>query len=124
MLGLRELDKYIDEARRLNLNIIVEVDNTEDAKTVAQCYDSTRGVILGVNSRDLTTLQVDVSRACKIVEEVDFKGPIIVESGVKSRDDIIMIRRTGKAGGVLIGTSIMRNLDLLKELHEAATIKL
>ncbi len=120
VLGLRQLDKYVDEARRLNLNVIIEVDNLEDAKAVSECFSSTPGVILGINSRDLTTLQVDITRACKIAANIDFKGPVIVESGIKTRDDVMLIKETGRVGGVLVGTSIMRNIDLLRELHAAA----
>jgi len=121
VLGLKMLDDYVSYARKLGLDVIIEVDNLEDAKVVSDCYSSTRGVILGVNSRDLTTLQVDVERACKIAEEVNFSGPIIIESGIKSRRDIELIRRVSKVGGVLIGTSIMRNIDLVGELYAAAT---
>ncbi len=121
VLGERELERYVEKARSLGLNVILEVDSMRDAEAIARCYDSTPGVILGVNSRDLTTLQVDLPRACNIVKNLEFRGPIIVESGVKSREDVLLIRRTGRASGVLVGTSIMRNIDLLRDLHEAAT---
>ncbi len=63
--------------------------------------------IVGVNARDLDTLEIDLERAAQTLSYVT--APVrIAESGIRSRHDI---ERMGKAGanGFLVGEALMRS---------------
>ncbi|MEM1619406.1 MAG: indole-3-glycerol-phosphate synthase [Fervidicoccaceae archaeon] len=105
--------ELVDEARRLGLEPLIEVDNEDDAREVArEAPDS----LLGVNSRDLRDLSVSLERAKKAVEAVRGRVRLVVlESGIASRRDAEAAASWG-ADAILVGTSLMRSPELAAEL--------
>jgi indole-3-glycerol phosphate synthase len=64
--------------------------------------------IVGVNSRDLDTLQIDLDNAALML--LDVHAPMrIAESGIKTRDHI---ERLKGANGFLVGETLMRSRNL------------
>jgi indole-3-glycerol phosphate synthase len=63
--------------------------------------------VIGVNHRDLTTFQIDMSLTEQIAKRVPSDVVLVAESGIKTKDDI---RRMGDAGAhaVLVGEHLMR----------------
>ncbi len=118
VLGLKRTLDFLEHAKSLGLDAIVEVDNLEHAREVVSTL-SGHEAVLGVNSRDLTTLDVNLERCINIIREVEYRGPIIVESGIRSETDLekfVPVRE--KVRGFLVGTSIMENLDIVKRLYD------
>ena len=106
-----------DYAISLGLEPLIEVDNERDAVEVV---DANPNVMLGVNSRDLGDLSVSLDRAISIIRAVRGKASIIIaESGVKGIDDASRLAREG-ANAVLVGTALMRNMELARELSSVA----
>ncbi len=110
--------EFFDYAKSIGIDAIIEVDNIEHAKQIVSTLS--RGeAILGVNARDLTTLDVNIERCVNIIREVEYDGPIIAESGIRNERDLekfVSVR--SKVRGFLIGTSIMENVDLVRRLYE------
>ena len=107
-----------DEARRLlqtaellGMDALVEAhDRTEIERALELGADA-----IGVNARDLGTLQVDRARQLELVAGIP-DGPVrIAESGISSEADVIEARDAG-ADAVLVGTALMRSPELLGEL--------
>lgn len=92
-------------ARNLGLDALVEV---HDAAELAEVLPLGAEVI-GVNSRDLTTLDIDLDRARRLLATVPADRVRIAESGLDRADDIDRVR--GLADGVLVGTGLMRAPD-------------
>lgn len=65
---------------------------------------------VGVNSRDLDSLQVDLALAERLVALVPPAMPAIAESGIAARGDVERMAAAG-ADLVLVGTSIARSDD-------------
>jgi indole-3-glycerol phosphate synthase len=62
--------------------------------------------MIGVNGRDLDTLDTDLDRVAEMLPEV--AAPFrIAESGVRGRQDVERLLRAG-ANGFLIGETLMR----------------
>ena len=61
--------------------------------------------IVGVNNRDLDTLEVDIAHAAELLPRVPVDRIAIAESGYRTDDELRALR--GVANGALIGTSIM-----------------
>lgn len=115
MLGdrLAGMCKAVEEA---GLEALVEAGSLEEALRAAmECP----GAVLGVNSRNLRTLRVDFYGMLEVVRglraEVGDKRVIVAESGVDSREKAVAAAGAG-ADALLVGTSIMRDPGLLREI--------
>jgi indole-3-glycerol phosphate synthase len=66
--------------------------------------------VLGINNRDLTTLEVDVERTFELIPRIPDGRVIVAESGLRSR---AVLDRLAQAGvdAVLIGEALMRSPD-------------
>jgi indole-3-glycerol phosphate synthase len=95
--------EYVDLATTLGLTALVEV-HTMDELDVAWAAGAR---IVGVNSRDLRDLSVNVERARLIVAEAHrIDLPVVAESGVKTRADVVAAALAG-ADAVLVGEALM-----------------
>jgi indole-3-glycerol phosphate synthase len=107
-----ELKGMLAVAADLGLGALVETHSQEDlAKALA-----TDAPVIGVNARDLETLEVDVERALAMLPEVPSDRVAVLESGVSTREDVERAIDAG-ARGVLVGETLMRSPD------PAATIR-
>jgi len=108
-----ELAEY---AQRLGLTPVVEIDNVQDAKEVATWGGR---LVIGINSRDLKTLETNVQRAFEVAKALRGDVEFIIESGL-SRPEEVERACSLYARGVLIGTALMKNPVLVKELRQVA----
>lgn len=110
---------YLDLARTLGMQALVEA---HDAHELDIALHSGAHVI-GVNSRNLRTLQVDTKGARALVTRVKEAGRIAVaESGMRKRADVVEATAAG-ADAVLVGETLMRAPfpeDVLQELTGVA----
>ena len=110
-----QIRDYMDTAETLGLQALVEVHD-EDELAVAL---TARSHTIGVNSRDLRTLEVDARAASEVLRAAAHAGVIVVaESGVRARRDVELAAEAG-AVAVLVGETLMRTRfpeDRLEEL--------
>ncbi|MBB5252582.1 indole-3-glycerol phosphate synthase TrpC [Sulfurisphaera ohwakuensis] len=111
ILTERELINLYEYARNLGLEAIVEVTDENDLK-IALRYDFN---IIGVNARNLSSLEVNIRNARKILEMIPNDRIKIAESGIKNKEDIIELKKYG-ADAFLIGTTLMKDPNKIKEL--------
>jgi indole-3-glycerol phosphate synthase len=101
-----ELKGMLAVAADLGLDALVETHSEEDlAKALA-----TDAPVIGVNARDLETLEVDVERALAMLPDVPSDRVAVLESGVSTREDVERAIDAG-AGAVLVGETLMRSPD-------------
>jgi indole-3-glycerol phosphate synthase len=98
----------------LRLDGLVEVHTVEELDTALEAGAS----IIGVNSRDLDTFEIDTETAWNIVAGVPAEYIAVAESGMAGPKDV---RRAAAAGAdaVLIGTALSAAVSperLLQEL--------
>ena len=104
ILSDKELDKLYEEARGYGLEALVEVHTAEEARSVVEVGYP----MIGVNSRNLLTLEDNIAHAYKVLEMIPNKFTKVAESGIRGREDIEYLRRAG-AKAFLIGTELMKN---------------
>ncbi|MBI1729505.1 indole-3-glycerol-phosphate synthase [Candidatus Acetothermia bacterium] len=78
----------------------------------------TESDLIGINNRNLKTLTVDLSMTSKILKRSSPDRPVISESGVRTRADMLHLQATG-AKAVLVGTSILKSQNpsfMIREL--------
>jgi indole-3-glycerol phosphate synthase len=111
-LGDGELDALLLEARALGLAPLVEVhDGAELERALAAGAD-----LIGVNNRDLRTLQVDTGTARALISRVPPGVVAVAESGLSSHAEIAALREAGYAG-FLVGEACLAAADPGAELR-------
>lgn len=101
-------------AQRLGMDVLTEVDSEEDMHR-AQHLGAR---IIGINNRDLRTLQIDITRTQKLAPLAP-KGAVIVgESGVHSRGDVMTLAPYVDA--LLVGSSLSGSDDPAQAAWEIA----
>ena len=97
-----------DEALKLNMSIIVEVHTVEEAKRALNF----KNALIGINNRNLKTLKTDINTTYDIHEVlVNHNGPLISESGIKTKEELLDLSNKTNIKTFLIGESLLKNLD-------------
>ena len=108
-----ELVRFIDHARSLGMEPLVEVHTREELEGVLK----TDAKIIGINNRNLKTLQVDLGTFERLAPVAKDAGMFLVaESGVHSREDARRMMDAG-ADALLVGTALMERPERLGELN-------
>ena len=101
-------DDLYNEALKLNMSVIVEVHTVEEAKNALRFKDA----LIGINNRNLKTLKTDINKTFDIHDVlVDHPGPLISESGIKTKDELLELSNQTSIKTFLIGESLLKDLD-------------
>jgi len=110
LAGVSELEanQLYEEAIKLKMTVIVEVHTVEEAKKALKFT----GALIGINNRNLKTLKTDINTTYDICDTlVNHRLPLISESGIKNKDELLEIKHKTKIKTFLIGESLLKNLD-------------
>ena len=104
----RVANELYEEALRLNMSIIVEVHTIEEARRALKFKDC----LIGINNRNLKTLKTEINTTYDIHDVlVAHPGPLISESGIKTKDELLEISNKTSIKTFLIGESLLKDLD-------------
>ena len=101
-----ELKVLHDHARRHGLDVLVEA---HDAQELAIAVDAGARII-GVNNRNLRTLQVDVHASETLIAQMPSEVIAVSESGLKTAADLMRLKALGYRA-FLIGERFMTSAD-------------
>ena len=97
-----------EEALKFDMSVIVEVHTVDEAKKALKFKDA----LLGINNRNLKTLKTDINTTYDIHNVLlDHQGPLISESGIKTKDELINLSKKTSIKTFLIGESLLKNLE-------------
>ncbi len=113
ILDEKKLKEFIEIARKIGMEPLVEVHTEEDLKKGLDCGAE----IIGINNRDLNTFKVDISVTEKLIRYIPDDKIVISESGINSREDLIRLKSLG-VDGFLIGEAFMRENNIEKKVSE------
>ena len=100
-------NKLYDEALKLNMSVIVEVHTIEEAKKALNFKEA----LIGINNRNLKTLKTEITTTYDISNVlVNHPGPLISESGIKTKEELLEINKKTQIKTFLIGESLLKNL--------------
>jgi len=99
-------------AASLSMDALVEVDD-HDSLTRAR---SLGAEIVGINNRDLRTLEVDITRTMRLAPAAGFARSIVCESGISTHAQVRELRPHVDA--FLVGTALMERRDLATAVRE------
>jgi len=112
-----DLENYLDYANRIGLKAVVEVHTEMEFAEALKLVEGSNN-ILGINNRNLDTLEVDTSVTTEILKKQSKgKSVVISESGISDSQTIRELRKVG-ADGFLVGTSLVQSSDIGHKLGE------
>lgn len=112
-----QLGDFYNEAKKFNLQPLVEVHNKEELD-LALKYDCD---VIGINNRDLKTFNVSLDVTKELKKYIPHDKILVSESGIMSIEDLKTIKDYG-VNGVLIGEFFMRNIDNAEFKNEVKKI--
>lgn len=113
ILTEEQIRNYIKICDRLGISALVEAHDENEIKTAVNAGSR----IIGVNNRNLKDFTVDTGNSRRMRELVPENIIFVSESGVKTADDINLLREAG-VNAVLIGETLMRADDKTSKLAE------
>ena len=100
-------NELYEEALRLNMSVIVEVHTVEEAEKALNF----KKALIGINNRNLKTLKTDLNTTYDIHNVLlNHQGPLISESGIKTKDELLDLKNKTSIKTFLIGESLLKNL--------------
>ena len=101
-------NELYEEALKLKMSIIVEVHTVDEAKKALNFKEA----LIGINNRNLKTLKTDINTTYDIHNVlINHAGPLISESGIKTKEELLNLKNKTKIKTFLIGESLLKNLD-------------
>ena len=101
-------NELYEEALKLDMSVIVEVHTVDEAKQALKFKDA----LIGINNRNLKTLKTDLNTTFDIHDVlVSHTGPLISESGIKTKDELLELANKTSIKTFLIGESLLKNLE-------------
>ncbi len=113
-LPASQLAALHEEARALDLDVLVEVHDESELETALEVDAD----VIGINNRNLGDFSVDVERTFSLLSDVPAGKTVVSESGFRSREELEALEQVG-VDAVLVGESLMRAPDV-----EAACLEL
>ena len=110
ILSENQIDEYVNIAKNIDLDVLIEVHSEGNFIK----FINKKGILLGVNNRNLKNMEVDINHALKVVKKNN-KDYIVCESGIKSFEQYKNLILQGFKN-FLIGEYFMRSKDTKKEL--------
>jgi indole-3-glycerol phosphate synthase len=121
MVGRERLVTMLDAAAEQGLFVLLEAFDDQDLEIAAELAAARRGrdeqVLMGLNCRDLQTLQIDFARFARLREHMPTEWPAVAESGVITADDAARVAHLGYRLA-LVGTTLMQRDDPAQAVRE------
>jgi len=114
-----ELMDMMIAAAELTLTVLLEIHRADTLLTVRSLvgFPKKGYSVLGINNRNLTTMEVDLNTTSRLAELVDNKNELVAESGIKTRADVEKLKSAG-VRAVLIGQTLCEHPDIEQKFAE------
>jgi indole-3-glycerol phosphate synthase len=111
----------LDAAAEQGLFVLLEAFDAQDLEVAAELAAARRDrdeqVLMGLNCRDLQTLQIAFARFERLREQLPAAWPAVAESGVITSADAAHVARLGYRLA-LVGTTLMQRADPAQAVRE------
>ncbi len=110
---LKEIDEFVSYAHKKGLKILLEVHTKKEFENALK----TEADLIGINNRNLDTLEIDLKTTETVLEGFNKTRPILSESGIETPEDIQYLKKCG-ADAFLIGSSIMKSENIEEQVKK------
>ena len=113
ILSDAELKAYHALASELGMAVLVETHTEEEIKRAMDAGAH----IIGINNRDLDTLEVDVQNTLRLKHRVPGGFTLVSESGIHTREQVRLLEQGG-VDAILVGESLLTSRDIQATIRE------
>jgi len=110
---LKEIDEFVEYAHKKELKVLLEVHTKKEFENALM----TKADLIGINNRNLDTLEIDLKTTEAVLKGYEKSRPILSESGIETADDIQYLKKCG-ADAFLIGSSIMKSDNIEEQVRK------
>jgi indole-3-glycerol phosphate synthase len=112
LLGRAEVESLVVTARGIGLFVLLEAFDEADLRTARAIVRTLgpEGVLVGVNCRDLATLQVVPGKLVELAAHLPDSVPCVAESGLHTPEDVAAVAKAGYRIA-LVGSALMKRAD-------------
>jgi len=110
---LKDIDEFIEYGHKQGLEILLEVHTKEEFTNAL----NTNADIIGINNRNLDTLEINLNTTEIVLQGHKKERPILSESGINTPEDIQYLKKCG-ADAFLIGSSIMKSDNIEEQTRK------
>ena len=101
-------NELYNEALKFKMSVIVEVHTVDEAKKALNFKQA----LIGINNRNLKTLRTEINTTYDIYDILkNHSEPLISESGIKTKDELLELKNKTSINTFLIGESLLKNLE-------------
>jgi indole-3-glycerol phosphate synthase len=104
---LKEIDEFVGYGHKNGLKVLLESHTKEEFENALK----TDADLVGINNRNLDTLEIDINTTKKLLDGYKKDRVIVSESGIESPQDIVFLKKCG-ADMFLVGSSIMKSSNI------------
>jgi len=106
-------------AAELTLTVLLEVHRADTILAVRSLigFPKKGYSVIGINNRNLATMEVDLNTTSRLAELLDNKDELVAESGIKTRADVEKLKSVG-VRAVLIGQVLCASPDIEEKFAE------
>jgi indole-3-glycerol phosphate synthase len=114
-----ELMDLMIAAAELTLTVLLEIHRADTLLNVRSLigFPKKGYSVLGINNRNLTTMQVDLNTTSRLADLLDNKNELVAESGIKTRADVEKLKFVG-VRAVLIGQTLCASESIEQKFAE------
>lgn len=110
---LKDIDEFIKYGHKKGLKILLEVHTKQEFENALK----TETDLIGINNRNLDTLEIDLKTTQKVLEGYKKSRLILTESGIETVEDIQYLKKCG-ADAFLVGSSIMKSDNIEEHVRK------
>lgn len=110
---LSEIDEFVSYGHKKGLKVLLEVHTKAEFENALK----TEADLIGINNRNLDTLEIDLKTTENILAKFEKNRPILSESGINTPQDIQYLKKCG-ADAFLIGSSIMKSENIREHVSK------
>lgn len=112
-LSKSQLKDFYDLATELGMASLIEVHTQSELESAMDISPR----IVGVNSRNLKTLEVSASVFEELIPTIPSSVIRVAESGISTRADVVQAQKSG-ATAILVGESLVKSGDPISAMRE------
>jgi len=101
---LKEIDEFVAYGQKKGLKVLIEAHTKPEFENALK----TEADLIGINNRNLDTLNLDINTTKNILDGFEKTRPILSESGIESSEDVKFLKKHG-ADAFLVGSTIMKS---------------
>lgn len=112
-LSKSQLSDYFALANELGMKSLIEVHTHDELEAAMEINPE----IIGVNSRNLKTLEVDPAAFKELIPRIPHELIKVAESGISTRSDVLFAEAAG-ANVILVGEALVKAGDPIRSMQE------